>query len=74
MPSTRSEPAASAPSVPKRLYTIPEAARYLGRTVWSVRELIWKGEIPLVRVGRRIHLDIEDLNLFIANHKTTETA
>ena len=58
--------------IPKRLYTVEEAAHYLGRTVWSVRELIWKGELPLVRVGRRVHLDFDDLNAFILRHKTVE--
>lgn len=56
----------------KRLYTIAEAGLYLGRTVWSMRELIWKGELPTVRVGRRIHLDINDLDTFIDKHKIRE--
>lgn len=62
----------TAPLVSKRLYTIDEAAIYLGRTVWSVRELIWGGLIPSVRVGRRVHLDITDLDQFIERHKVTE--
>jgi excisionase family DNA binding protein len=60
------------PVIPKRLYTIEEAAIYLGRTVWSVRELIWGGVLPSVRVGRRVHLDLNDLNLFIDRHRITE--
>lgn len=59
-------------SIKKRLYTISEASTYLGRTVWSVRELIWKGELPSVKVGRRVHLDICDLNDFIEKHKVWE--
>ena len=57
----------------KRLYTINEAAIYLGRTEWSIRELIWKGELPAVKVGRRIHLDIYDLDGFIEFNKVQET-
>ena len=53
----------------KRLYSIPEAATYLGRTVWSVRELIWSGKLPCVRVGRRVHLDIVDLDHWIEDNK-----
>ena len=53
----------------KRLYSISEAATYLGRSVWSVRELIWGGKLPCVKVGRRIHLDIIDLNEWIERNK-----
>ena len=53
----------------KRLYSVGEAAEYLGRSVWSVRELIWKGSLPSVRAGRRVHLDIVDLDEWIANNK-----
>lgn len=58
--------------VQKRLYTIQEAAIYLGRSVWGVRELIWKGELPSVRVGRRVHLDINDLDAWIEQNKVRE--
>ena len=58
--------------VAKRLYTVQEAAVYLGRLVWGVRELIWKGELPCVKVGRRIHIDAEDLDVFIQRHKILE--
>jgi excisionase family DNA binding protein len=53
----------------KRLYSIAEAAIYLGRSVWSVRELIWGGKLPCVKVGRRIHLDIIDLDQWIEKNK-----
>jgi excisionase family DNA binding protein len=55
----------------KRLYTLKEAARYLGRSVWGLRELIWAGKIPVVRGerSRKIFLDIEDLDDFICRHK-----
>ena len=55
----------------KRLYTLPEAAHYLGRTLWSMRELIWKGSIPIVREGKRIFIDINDLHVYVTKHKTT---
>jgi hypothetical protein len=57
--------------LPKRLYSLPEAAHYLGRTLWSMRELIWKGSIPIVREGKRIFVDINDLELYVTKHKTT---
>ncbi len=57
--------------LPKRLYTLSEAAHYLGRTLWSIRELIWKGSIPIVREGKRIFIDINDLEMYVTKHKTT---
>ena len=56
----------------KRLYTLREAAIYLGRTIWGMRELIWAGEIPIVRGdgNRKIFLDIVDLNEYINRNKS----
>jgi len=56
----------------KRLYTLREAAIYLGRAVWGMRELIWAGEIPIVRGdgNRKIFLDIVDLNEYINRNKS----
>jgi len=53
----------------KRLYSIKEAAEYLALSTWTVRELIWKGELPHVRLGRRILLDLQDLEALIVHHK-----
>jgi len=57
----------------KRLYTLKEAAEYLGRSEWGMRELIWAGEIPVVKTegGRKIFLDVDDLNHFINRNKST---
>ena len=59
--------------LPKRLYSLPEAAHYLGRTLWSMRELVWKGRIPIVRERKRIFVDIQDLESYVMRHKTTLT-
>lgn len=53
----------------KRLYTIPEAAFYLGRTVDALREMIWAGKLRVVRDGKRILLDIRDMDNFIEMSK-----
>jgi excisionase family DNA binding protein len=53
----------------KRLYSIEEAAVYLGRSEWSVRRLIWSGELPAVRARRRVHVDVRDMDAFIEKHK-----
>ena len=55
----------------KRLYTLKEASTYLGRSVWGVRELIWAGKIPVVRDGRKIFIDILDLEKFVESNKST---
>lgn len=57
----------------KRLYTIKEASDYLGRGIWGVRDLIWKGILPVVKNegnGKKLFLDIVDLNEFIDRHKS----
>ena len=59
--------------LPKRLYSLSEAAHYLGRTLWSMRELVWKGSIPIVRERKRILVDIQDLESYVMRHKTTLT-
>jgi excisionase family DNA binding protein len=57
----------------KRLYSIKEAALYLGRSVWAVREMIWAGKIPFIKDGRRILLDINDMDIWIEGNKTRNT-
>jgi len=58
----------------KRLFTLAEAATYLGRSIWSVRRLIWNGDIPQVRSAGRVHVDIKDMDEFIDKHKEQEVA
>jgi len=53
----------------KRLYSIKEASIYLGRSVWGVREMLWAGKIPFVKDGRRILLDIKDMDNWIERSK-----
>ena len=56
----------------KRLYTVKEAADYLGRSVWGMRDLIWSQVIPVVKQqgARKIYIDIKDLDGFIEKNKT----
>lgn len=60
------------PKLTKRLYSLPEAAEYLGRSTWSVRRMIWTGDLPSVRAGRRVHVDVQDMEQFIERNKVTE--
>jgi len=60
------------PKVP-RLLTLKEAAKYLGFTVWAVRERVWAGDIPVIRFAERgkQYLDIRDIERFIERYKET---
>lgn len=51
------------------LLTVKQAAVYLGRSEQAVQQLIFQKELPVVRVGRRVHLDRRDLDAFIEKHK-----
>ena len=57
----------SATSAP--LLSIKEAAAYLGRTPYSSQHLIADKAIPVVRVGRRVHLHRKDLDEWIEGNK-----
>lgn len=53
----------------RRLVSIQEAADFLGVSIASVRRLIWQGQLPVVRLTRRIQIDIHDLNRLIDQRK-----
>jgi excisionase family DNA binding protein len=55
----------------KRLFTLKEAGEYLGRSLWAVREMVWAGKLPCVKDGRRVLLDVHDLNAWIEKNKST---
>jgi hypothetical protein len=57
--------------LPQRLFSLKEASIFLGRTLWSMRELVWAGKIPIVRDGKRIFVDVVDLENYITKNKTT---
>jgi excisionase family DNA binding protein len=45
------------------------ASIYLGRSEQSVQHLIFNRDLPVVRVGRRVHLHRSDLDAFIEENK-----
>jgi hypothetical protein len=57
--------------VPKRLFTLREASMYMGRTLWGMRELVWSGLIPVVRTGKKMFVDVKDLDGYIEKNKST---
>jgi excisionase family DNA binding protein len=60
------------PNLVKRLLTLKEAAEYLGRSEWGMRDLIWSRTIPVVKMSgaRKYYLDIHDLNVFVEKNKS----
>lgn len=49
----------------KRLYTVEEAAEYLGRSVRAVRDMIYAGKLHAVKIDRRTQIDINDMDSLI---------
>ncbi len=57
----------------KRLFTLKEAAEYLGRGDYGMRELAWAGDIPVVKKekDRKLYFDLFDLDSYIEVNKRT---
>jgi len=56
----------------KRLFTLNEAGSYIGLSHWRVRSLIYSGQPAYVRLGRRILIDLKDLDALIDSLKRQE--
>jgi hypothetical protein len=56
-----------------RLLTVKETSTCPGRSVPSIRELIRTGSLPVVRVERRVDLDLIDPEKWIEQHKARYT-
>ena len=52
-----------------RLLSQKEAASYLGISYWTLRDLLFRHEIPYVRVKRRLLVDRLDLDCYITRCK-----
>jgi len=55
-----------------RLLSVKQAVEYSGLTPWAVRQLVWTGKIPFLRVGeKKIYLELSDLDSWIDRNKET---
>ena len=74
LPASHDHATSRTPALAKRLYTAKEAGIYLGgKSAWTVRELMWQGELSYVQTGkRRIMFDVHDLDRFVEERKTRE--
>ena len=53
-----------------RLFTVEDAALYLGRTKKAVQHMIASGKLPTVKADRRVFLDRKDLDEWIERGKS----
>jgi excisionase family DNA binding protein len=58
-----------APGSARRLITLAEAAELLGMSVASIRRLVWSGKLPVIRLTRRILVDLRDVDRLIEQAK-----
>ena len=54
-----------------RLLSVREAAAVLGISERTIRSLVSRGELPCVRIGRRVLFDPQDLETFIHKQRRT---
>lgn len=52
-----------------RLISIDEAAELLDSSTKTVRRFVWLGELPAVRIGSRLKIDVRDLETFIRQRR-----
>jgi excisionase family DNA binding protein len=56
-------------SIEPRLLSQQEAAGYLGISYWTIRDLVFRRELPFVRIGRRVLVDRVDLDAYLDRSK-----
>jgi len=57
------------PGVRPRLFSVEEAAVYLGRSKEAVEHMVGAGKLAVVRADRRVFLDVRDLDRWIEANK-----
>lgn len=59
------------PRPPRRLVGLEDAAAMLGVSIWTVREMVYRRDLPVVKLPRvrRFLLDLRDLEALIATGK-----
>ena len=53
----------------QRLFSIKDAAAYLGFSIRSIRNLVYSRQLPIIRLGTKMFFDIKDLDLWIETNK-----
>jgi excisionase family DNA binding protein len=52
-----------------RLLNVKEAALFLGTTPGSLYSMVWRREVPFVKIGRSLRFDVNDLTALIEASK-----
>jgi excisionase family DNA binding protein len=65
-------PRNATPSIGPRLLTVDQGALYLGRSKEAVQHMVAARKLPVVRDGRRVFLDVRELDRWI--EQNTEPA
>ena len=58
------------PGVQQRYFTVEQAASYVGKSKKSFEYIMSKNLFPIIREDRHVWIDREELDLFMANHRT----
>ncbi len=56
-------------SIPKRLMNAQELADYIGTTYLNVYQMVSKGGVPFVKIGRSVRFDLLDIDKWIEHQK-----
>lgn len=62
------------PQPGQRLLDVHQAGVFLGISPWTVRDLLWRGDLAHVRVGRLVRIDLRDLENFITKNREQHPA
>jgi excisionase family DNA binding protein len=57
------------PRIQPRLLTIEQAAQYIGRSKEAVEQMVFNREWPVIRKGRRVHIERERLDEWIERNR-----
>ena len=52
-----------------RLLTLQQAAGELGLSPWTLRRVVWNGELPHIRIGGAIRIDKNDVEAWLERLK-----
>jgi excisionase family DNA binding protein len=55
-------PVTKPPTIPPRTISVEEAGRQLGISRMAAYQAVWRGQIPSIRIGRRLLVPLAKLN------------
>lgn len=57
----------------QRWLSVKDAATYLSVRPYTIRDFVWRGELPYVRMGKRFVFDRADLDRLAESRKQRES-